>query len=383
MEHFREINSYPLTLVEQNDEMVTGEQIRNITETAKYYLSALYKKAGVMEEESHYPILRPEEHNYINRTISAAAHLVTYWSELPDVKMPPQDKLGDTIDVLRKTGTKLESTAEDILNNEYLFRRLLSRVASRPKHTSNREPHENILAIICARQLVDLVEFMAASNKDKLPYDYSVEISLSEIANHPEQSDLKGFSYDINGLSHLLDGLEPDSSGYVRLDEARRLKLETILRDCGAAVQPPSPEEIKQGIASATSLVDSGKAEEYLKTQPFLDWDEIKPEGKSVAVALERPIYIAPDSIAGAQSFDDWRGRPLSIFKQDDMGDMKTSLEVIQDYATRGTQLPAIYLSMLPQKDSSLILYSENAHRAAAAKLRSEPIAVTALYIYK
>lgn len=380
MEHFREINSYPLTLVEQNDEMVTGEQIRNITETAKYYLSALYKKAGVMEEESHYPILRPEEHNYINRTISAAAHLVTYWSELPDVKMPPQDKLGDTIDVLRKTGTKLESTAEDILKDEGLFRRLLSRVASRQRHTSNREPRENIRAIICARQLVDLVEFMAASNEDKLPYDYSVEISLREIANHPE---LKGLSYDINGLSHLLDGLEPDSSGYIRLDETRSLKLKTILRDCGAAVQPPSPEEIQQGIASATSLVESGRAEEYLKAQPFVKWEDIpgKPE-RSVPVVLEHPVYITPDSIAGAQSFQDWRGRSDNTLKQDDFGDKKLSTDVIADYATRGTPFSAVELSLIPQEDGRLILYADNAHRVAAARLRSEPLAVNTFRVY-
>lgn len=383
MEQHPENNGHSPALSEHNSEVVTSDQIRSITESAKDYLSALYKKAGVVEEESHYPILTPDELNYINRTISAAAFLVTYWSELPDVKMPPQDKLGNTIDVLRKTGTKLESTKEDILKEEGLFKQLVGRVASRQVHTSKREPHENIRAIICARELVDLTEFMAASNGDKLPLDYSVDISLSEIAHHPEGPDFKVLSADTEGLRHLLDGLEPDSSGYIRLDEARRLKLKTILQNYGIAVQPPSPEEIQKGITSARGLVEEGKAGDHLKAQSFVNWQDVQPRNKrAIQVVLEHPIYITPDSIAGAQSFTDWRGRPDQVLKQDDIGDKKESLDVIMDYATRGTPLPAVELRLIPQENGQLILYADNAHRVAAAHLRSEPLAVNTFLLY-
>lgn len=383
MEQHPHNNDQPTSLLELNREVVTGDQIREITEDTKHYLSALYKKAGVMEEESHRPILAPQEYEYINRTISAGAHLVRYWLEMPSVKMPPSDKLAGIVDVLRKTGTKLESGTEDIVNDLNMFKGLLGRAAIHQSHTSRLNPQENRNAVTCAHELVELIELMSASNQGQLPYDYSVGISLSEIVNHPEGPLFNVFPPSGRDLKDLLTGLEPDNSGNVHLDESRRLRLETMLRDCGAAVQPPSPEEIRQGIESARALVAAGKAEDYLKAQTFVDWEAVpRNPGRAESVVLEHPIYIAPDSIAGAQSFQDWRGRPNHILKQDDMGDKKPSLDVIADYATRGAPLPAVELDLMPQEDG-LILYAEDADRAAAARLRSEPVAVDSFRIYK
>lgn len=384
MEQYPESSGSRPALVEQNREVATTEQISDIAASAQNYLMALHKKAGLMEEESHRPILTPDEHNYINRVISAGASLVRYWLEMPSVKMPPPDKLTDLVEVLRKSGTKLESTTEDILKDEDLFRGLLGRAASRQQHTSRLNAQENRGAVISAHELVELIELMAASNPDQLPYDYFVGISLSEIAKHPEGSEFKKLPPNTEGLRHLLDGLEPDRFGFIRLDEARRLKLETILRDWGAAVQPPGPEEIQDGIESARNLVKEGKAEEYLKAQKFVDWEDIpRSSDRAESVVLGHPIYITPDSIVGAQSFEDWRGRSSPTLKQDDMGDKKPSTDVIVDYATRGTPLPTVELDLIPQEDGQLILYAENAHRVAAARLRSEPLAVSGFRIYK
>lgn len=382
MEQHPDNNNYLQALAEQDREVVTSEQISDIAAGTQKYLTSLYKKAGIVEEESNRPILTPDEHSYINRAISAAAHLGRYWLEMPSVKMPSPDKLTGIVEVLRKTGTKLESTTEDILKDEDLFKGLLGRTASRQQHTSRLNVHENRGALTCANELIEFIKLMAASNQDQLPFDYSVGISLNEIANHPEGPEFEKLPPNIEGLKHLLDGLEPDSFGFIRLDEARRLKLETILRDWGAAVQSPGPQEIQNGIESARNLVKQGRAGEYLESLAIIQREDIPKQDRFVAVELKYPIYINPESILGTNKITNWAGRGQHD-RNDDLGDKKPFLDIVIDYATRGTRLPTTEARIFIQENGELIIFTENERTTAAAKLRSEPLAVNALHLYK
>lgn len=256
-------------LSEPTWETIEEERLTVVAKSADEYLRALHRKAGVMNAGTSYSILSAKEHSYIGNAIGASAHLIRYWLELESPKkteMPPSEALTFTVEILKKMGVPMTEKTEEITDNKENFMRLLSRVAERRQgYTSSREPRMNMTAITCARELISLMPLLAASNEHSLPHDYSVNFSLHEIANHPEGPDFEELPFDTEGLRDVLKGLEPDSSGHIRLDETRRLQLEALLKQCGIAVNPPSKKDIDAGIEHATKIVNERKAKNILR----------------------------------------------------------------------------------------------------------------------
>ena len=118
--------------------------------------------------------------------------------------------------------------------------------------------------------------------------------------------------------------------------------------------------------------------------------DSSKYHRVEAAVFLDEPLYVSPDRIIGAEGFNSWMGRGT-----DGTGDVSTrdgkaatirSIDQIKDYATRETQLKTVGANdriTVVQADNGVFLYSNSAHRSAAAKLRGEPLGVDALEVYK
>lgn len=377
-------NSFHEESGERQSDSIDEEQLNRLAENVGSYLSSLYHKAGLMVEGTYRPILTPEEHSYVNHAISAAAHLVRYWVEYPHINMPPAETLNSMVAVLQQYGIEFSSPVEEVVKEPHIFASLLNRVATKGDYTSRLQPRTNRSAVACARELVSLLPVIAAYNGHRLPTDYSVRISLDMLRHLPgNQEDEVGAEIKL-AIQEVLDGLEPDHSGYIRLNESRRLQLENAFKASGLAIDRPTPEETKAGIEAARFLVREGRAEDYLKEMPFMAEMELpeKKERRYLQISLDYPIYIVPEAIAGTIEFQDWGGYPAHTKKNDDMGDSKPSIEVIKDYATRGTALPASVINLI-FREKDIVLYGDDSHRAAAARLRSEPLAVHVIKLYK
>ena len=95
--------------------------------------------------------------------------------------------------------------------------------------------------------------------------------------------------------------------------------------------------------------------------------DEAKPR---IAIdASTQPIEVPLSSIVSAVGFESWENGRGDLNKKDG----KRSREVIQDYASRPTEIPPIEAAravILP--NGEVVIMAENSHRVAAAKLRNQ-----------
>lgn len=103
------------------------------------------------------------------------------------------------------------------------------------------------------------------------------------------------------------------------------------------------------------------------------------------AVYTETPIYIRPENIRGANTLRSWMGRGYKgreKIKEPQTGAEMPSVELICDYASRLSPIPPVTLDVFMTPDRKIVHLSQDAHRAAAAKLRGEPLAATGFHFY-
>lgn len=91
------------------------------------------------------------------------------------------------------------------------------------------------------------------------------------------------------------------------------------------------------------------------------------------------PIEVPTANIVSAESFDSWEEGRGKLSKMSDNGREKTSREVIEDYASRDTDVPPIESVVGYIQPNSLIVYRVKAgsHRAAAAIMRGDEYLAT------
>ncbi len=159
--------------------------------------------------------------------------------------------------------------------------------------------------------------------------------------------------------------------------------------------EKPTKDEITDGIRRAQQLVANGKSKDELASISFTSDQIFREQGMErveEAIWLEEPIYVRPEKIIGAGGFNGWTGRGVegnaSVGQREGIPGAKPrpSIEQIEDYATRETMLPVLNADgglLVIQARNGTFVFSANAHRAAAAKLRGEPLGTTALELYK
>lgn len=190
-----------------------------------------------------------------------------------------------------------------------------------------------------------------------------------------------------------LSNIKPDDQlpNIKRIHETDHGKIFNALESLGIVITPPTKENIKKGVDRAKELITSGKAIRLLENSPFVDSnsqrDLYDSHPKKEILWLDKPIFVDPKKIMGVPGHESWAGRGRkgsAAMKHRQSGKVMTSFEVISDYATRETPLPALGadggLSLILTKDGPVLL-AENAHRVSAAKLRNEPLGVTSLEI--
>jgi hypothetical protein len=162
----------------------------------------------------------------------------------------------------------------------------------------------------------------------------------------------------------------------------------------GVFVDKPDEASIEAGIKRAQDLVKSGRAEAALRSMPFVSHEKkkkiIESAKSTQPVWLDEPLYIDPTTIESAESFESWLGRGRDgtgeVAKRSATRGTRHSKAQILDYASRDTQLPALDETggaSIVISNEGVHVFASNSHRAAAAKLRNEPIGVKAITIYR
>lgn len=194
-----------------------------------------------------------------------------------------------------------------------------------------------------------------------------------------------------NELDSILLACPQDAAGMYEIGSDRLERLRSWMDGIGVLTEEPGAARIAAGVAHARELEASGVVADTLNDFDFISEYRAKAiigDTSAVHMWLERPLYADPDRILGAVSFGSWLGRGYEgqgeVAIRESRGN-RTSLAQITDYATRETQLP--YLSAdggmnLVFSQDGPFLFSSNAHRAAAAKLRKEPLGFRRLSIY-
>lgn len=189
----------------------------------------------------------------------------------------------------------------------------------------------------------------------------------------------------------ILKQAERTETKALRVDGELREQLATALGDI--VVEPLTDEQLAEKVRAARELVNNGEAANRLRSMRFEalpeDWaNDVSDREK--AVWLDEPIYIDPSAINSAQGFKSWMGRGsegtgmVQTREAGTMGTQRQSLDQILDYATRETPLPELGADgglQVVLANNGKFVVSHNAHRAAAAKLRGEPVPVVALDI--
>lgn len=174
--------------------------------------------------------------------------------------------------------------------------------------------------------------------------------------------------------------------------EDKLASLERWLSNSQLLQPQPHPSQIRSGITRACQLQEAKTFGDRLFSFEFLSESRCKRiigDIPATNVWLEKPLYANPDKIRGAVSFTSWMGR--GQYGQGDVAirerpGKRSSFEQIMDYATRESQLPYLSndggLNLIITHDDAFF-FSSNAHRAAAAKIRQEPLGFRRLSIYK
>lgn len=154
-----------------------------------------------------------------------------------------------------------------------------------------------------------------------------------------------------------------------------------------------SDEELGAVVAATREKVASGEAEQELAGMDFmagpgLDGSLVRERQR--AVWLDEPIYIDPTKISGADGFESWMGRGPSgtgsVSRREGTGGTRSSIDQITDYASRDTPIPELGADgglQVILANNGTFVFSSNAHRAAAAKLRGEPLPVSVFDIVR
>lgn len=125
--------------------------------------------------------------------------------------------------------------------------------------------------------------------------------------------------------------------------------------------------DLKQTIEKA---LNKNEQYEFITEEHFDDFLK-EPGTKNPDKILrikDEPVSIPLNMIVGARGFDSWQGRPAHELK-----DGRASREVINDYATRASDIPGIDMGAdMFIYGGRVLLISENAHRVAAAKLKDQ-----------
>jgi len=180
-------------------------------------------------------------------------------------------------------------------------------------------------------------------------------------------------------------------------DTSQRAEIISALNGIEGIVPSDSitDKEISQGIENAKRAVISAKAEPFLKDLKFKDGSDLPTTGKPLRIRMNGAIAIDPRYILGAQSLTDWSGKGYQrerhggfsgrlVTKSEEgvNAHNRPSIEVIEDYATRYTQLPPNSEVKVFLTDTGMFAYAYDSHRVAAAQLRREPVRVAILSLY-
>lgn len=196
-------------------------------------------------------------------------------------------------------------------------------------------------------------------------------------------------------LIQQIQGIHSDTS---LNDEARENKFEVLKHELGEAIK--ATDQVKKDkyfMASredvfrtrgwlmfrstdeqVTPLIDAivegsirGGAQ-FMEDRDFMQLaDQDRPA--IVIDSKDKPVEIPVTAIVSAAGFRSWQdGRGRNSEGRLILKDDKPSHEVIKDYASRETEIPNIDVTAVILPDGKVIYLSENAHRAAAAKMKGQ-----------
>ena len=196
----------------------------------------------------------------------------------------------------------------------------------------------------------------------------------------------------LNLLPDILKECQQDSAGMYEVGEAHLGLLEQWLHEEQLVISEPDAVRIKDGIALAQQLESAGTLEDRLSSFEFLSESVCKRmigDSPVVNIWLAKPLFADPDKILGAESFSSWMGRgdygQGEVAIRDRAG-KRSSYEQIVDYATRESRLPSLGadggLNLIIDNER-MFFFSSNSHRAAAAKLRNEPLGFRRLSVFQ
>jgi hypothetical protein len=204
---------------------------------------------------------------------------------------------------------------------------------------------------------------------------------LKENIRLPEKS-------PITDLRDYLGRYVPDETGTIGLNPEESEHLGELLGKLGVTGEQPSEKEDAGQAAWVADEIQTGVAPSKLHRLAFVGDSKFLSHAKGAEkkeVELTKPIYIKPEYIISAAGFESWMGRgPNGTQSMTDRqtGEIRTSMETILDYATRPTAIPSVYMDVLVRPDGEVLALSNNAHRAAAAKLRAQPLAADSLIFH-
>lgn len=194
-------------------------------------------------------------------------------------------------------------------------------------------------------------------------------------------------------LDELLLGCPRDSAGMYDVEQDRLERLEAWLESMSLLRKEPDADEVAAGVRRARQLEADGMLGASLLAMEFMPEHRCKRligDTEPINLWFDRPLYAEPTQVLGAVSFGSWMGRGYmgqgEVARRESRG-TRASFEQITDYATREGQLPYLSadggLNLILGNDQEPFLYASNAHRAAAAKLRNEPLGFRRLSIYR
>lgn len=178
-----------------------------------------------------------------------------------------------------------------------------------------------------------------------------------------------------------------DELGNVTPTDRQRAEIIRALAQFEGILPAESYDETKvaSGVERARKLVDSGKSTDFLsRLLLVVNRSDLPEDGNQLRIQLNGELAVDPRRIVGVQGLQNWQGvaynaQHMIITKQEEgesSGRSRPNYELIDDYATRPTQLPpanGIDLFLAPE---GIFAYSHDSHRVAAAQLRGEPVRI-------
>jgi len=231
-----------------------------------------------------------------------------------------------------------------------------------------------------------------AENYDRLfIVDEEEELKAANMSPQERQALIEQAAVRAPGLYEVLAGVKKDNAGKYRPNSGQsKAIIEALAMSGGISEALLGDETVQRGITRARDLVRSDSAAGYLRKLYFVSEGAVNPlkaASKRVNVTLEGSEITVPSAmIVGAANFGSWLGRGY-----DGTGEVayrgsgishRSSQEQIMDYATRDTQLPQFDDLDLFLTEKGIFAFSNNAHRAAAAKLRGESVRASSFNLY-